>query len=165
MARQAPGSHARGPRSSIPVSTTAGVEKPGAPRPARYASIVDFCTSRNACMVCWNDSMARSVELGDCEVGFMALSKSGLLFRSETARGIAGPIPTARSRRRAAGSLTVGFVLDGVPLAMVLVASEPLGEAEPSRFRRAHRAGECLSQPGGLGLGERACPAAVDQPG
>ena len=60
-------------RSSISVSTTAGAGKPGALRPARYASIVAFCTSRNACMVCWNDSMARSVELGDGELVFMGL--------------------------------------------------------------------------------------------
>ena len=73
-------------------------------------------------MVCWNDSIARSVELGGSELVFMGLWKSRLLFRSGMERGIGDPVPTAFASRCADGSPAAVLVLDEVPLAMVFFA-------------------------------------------
>ena len=79
-------------------------------------------------MVCWNDSITRSVELDGGDEVFMEVCEFRLLFRSEMERGIAAPVPTACSLRCTAGSLAVGLVLDGAPLVTVFVAGEPFGE-------------------------------------
>src|SRR5271166_1382069 len=79
-------------------------------------------------MVCWNDSITRSVELTGFDGVFMEVFESKMPFRSETEHGIGAPDLTALSRCTRTGCVASGVVFDGEPLVTCLIACDPLGE-------------------------------------
>ena len=73
-------------------------------------------------MVCWNDSIARSVELDGGEDVFMKVCELRLVFSSDAERAIAAPVLIKCSSCCTTGNLAVGLVVEGAPLATFPIA-------------------------------------------